>query len=73
MEWHQLQERSEPMTIKPHNAKAVDDASPQDIPARKMPLDEPVAWTELTRLGEEIGREWRSSQTGAQLLSEMRR
>jgi prevent-host-death family protein len=31
------------------------------------------AWEELVRLGEEIGREWRSPQTSAELLSEMRR
>ncbi len=33
----------------------------------------PAAWEELTRLGEEIGQGWTSSQTGAELLSEMRR
>jgi len=32
-----------------------------------------TAWDELTRLGEEIGRDWRSSLTSAELLSEMRR
>lgn len=32
-----------------------------------------TAWDELTRLGEEIGREWRSSLSSAELLSEMRR
>jgi prevent-host-death family protein len=31
------------------------------------------AWEALTRLGEEIGRGWRSPQTSAELLSEMRR
>jgi prevent-host-death family protein len=31
------------------------------------------AWEELTRLGEEIGRGWRSPSTSAELLSEMRR
>lgn len=31
------------------------------------------AWDELSRLGEEIGRRWRSSQTSAELISEMRR
>lgn len=40
------------------------------LPARE---DESSAWDELTRLGEEIGRGWKSSQTGAELLSEMRR
>ncbi len=36
---------------------------------------EPVAaaWEELTRLGEEIGRGWRSPLTSTELLSEMRR
>lgn len=34
---------------------------------------ETAAWDELSRLGEEIGREWKSPQTSAELLSEMRR
>ncbi|MCZ6677980.1 MAG: type II toxin-antitoxin system prevent-host-death family antitoxin [Candidatus Poribacteria bacterium] len=34
---------------------------------------ETPAWDELTRLGKEIGSQWRSSQTSAVLLSEMRR
>ena len=51
-----------------------------------MPLDEAwavplalpgesaaTAWEELTRLGEEIGRDWRSSLTSTELLSDMRR
>ena len=32
-----------------------------------------TAWEELTRLGEEIGREWQSDQTATELLSQMRR
>ena len=32
-----------------------------------------VIWEELTRLGEEIGRGWRSPLTSAELLSQMRR
>lgn len=31
------------------------------------------AWETLTRLGEEIGREWQSPLTSTELLSEMRR
>ena len=31
------------------------------------------AWEALTRLGKEIGREWRSPLTSSELLSEMRR
>jgi prevent-host-death family protein len=40
-----------------------------------LPTGEPAmaAWEELTRLGQEIGRGWRSSLTSAELLSEMRR
>jgi len=40
-----------------------------------IPADESgtTAWEELTRLGEEIGRGWRSSLTSTELLSEMRR
>jgi len=30
-------------------------------------------WDELTRLGEEIGRGWRSPLTSAEILSDMRR
>ena len=30
-------------------------------------------WEELTRLGEEIGREWQSDLTATELLSQMRR
>ncbi len=33
----------------------------------------PTAWEDLTQLGEEIGQGWTSPQTGAELLSEMRR
>jgi prevent-host-death family protein len=51
-----------------------------------VPLDEPVptapplseeagtqAWEDLARLGEEIGRDWRSPLTSSELLSDMRR
>lgn len=31
------------------------------------------AWEALTRLGEEIGRDWRSPMTSSELLSDMRR
>lgn len=34
---------------------------------------ESTAWDDLTRLGEEIGREWQSPQTSVELLSDMRR
>jgi antitoxin (DNA-binding transcriptional repressor) of toxin-antitoxin stability system len=32
-----------------------------------------TAWDELARMGEEIGREWRSPLSSTELLSEMRR
>ncbi|MBN1936274.1 MAG: type II toxin-antitoxin system Phd/YefM family antitoxin [Anaerolineae bacterium] len=46
-----------------------------------LPLDEAPsaeasgesAWDELLRLGEVIGRDWQTTQTSAELLSEMRR
>ena len=44
--------------------------------SRALPVTEPsdaTAWETLTRLGEEIGREWRSPLTSTELLSEMRR
>ncbi len=44
-------------------SRVVPAAEPSDVPA----------WEALTRLGEEIGREWRSSLTSTELLSEMRR
>jgi prevent-host-death family protein len=50
---------------------------PLEEPGSKaLPVTEPsdaTAWETLTRLGEEIGREWRSSLTSTELLSEMRR
>ncbi len=44
-------------------------------PTDLSPAGEPAtaAWEELTRLGEEIGRGWRSPLTSTELLSEMRR
>jgi prevent-host-death family protein len=43
--------------------------------ASLTPVGEPdaTAWEELTRLGEEIGRGWRSPRSSVELLSEMRR
>jgi prevent-host-death family protein len=32
-----------------------------------------AVWGELTQLGEQIGQGWKASQTGVELLSEMRR
>ncbi len=42
-------------------------------PAEAIDESAPAAWEELTQLGEEIGQGWTSPQTGAELLSEMRR
>jgi antitoxin (DNA-binding transcriptional repressor) of toxin-antitoxin stability system len=50
-------------------------------PVEPVPLAGPAAasesaeavWAELTGLGEEIGRGWRSPQTSTELLSDMRR
>lgn len=36
-------------------------------------VDAQEVWERLTRLGEEIGRGWRSPRSSAELLSEMRR
>ncbi len=49
----------------------LEEARPTDL----SPAGEPAtaAWEELTRLGEEIGRGWRSPLTSTELLSEMRR
>ena len=44
-----------------------------DAAAVEAPGGEREAWGRLERLGEEIGRGWRSAQTSAELLSEMRR
>jgi len=43
-------------------------------PESEAPRPDPgTTWEELTRLGEEIGREWQSPLSSAELLSEMRR
>jgi prevent-host-death family protein len=44
-------------------------------PVSPVPVQEtaPPAWETLAQLGEEIGREWRSSLTSTELLSDMRR
>ena len=49
----------------------LEEARPTDL----SPAGEPATavWEELTRLGEEIGRGWRSPLTSTELLSEMRR
>ena len=46
------------------------------IPIEKAPSrvsNEETAWDELLRLGKEIARDWKSSQSSVELLSEMRR
>lgn len=48
-----------------------DEAGPAPVEASEAPTE--TAWEALARLGEEIGREWQSPMTGAELLSEMRR
>lgn len=41
---------------------------------KKAAIDkENDAWEELYRLGEEIGRGWKSSQSTVEILAEMRR
>ena len=44
-------------------------------PDGSLPADEgsSVAWDELTRLGEEIGKGWKSPLTSTEMLSQMRR
>ena len=42
-------------------------------PAETVAGQGAATWEELSRLGEEIGQGWRSAQTSAELLSEMRR
>lgn len=49
----------------------LDEAGP--APLRSAEGGAEAAWEALTRLGEEIGREWRSPLSSAELLSEMRR
>ena len=45
-------------------------AQPEVTPGSQT---EATAWEELTRLGEEIGRDWQSPLTAAELLPQMRR
>jgi prevent-host-death family protein len=49
----------------------LEEAGPASLPSAGEPTT--AAWDELTRLGEEIGRDWRSPLSSAELLSEMRR
>jgi len=44
-------------------------------PQKALPLPESAAaiWDELTRLGQEISREWPAGVTSAEVLAEMRR
>ena len=46
---------------------------PRAEPAIGGPDSGESAWDELVRLGQEIGRGWRSPLTSTELLSEMRR
>jgi antitoxin (DNA-binding transcriptional repressor) of toxin-antitoxin stability system len=59
-----------------HRGKPVGLLMPLDEagPASQAPTDEPAetAWDTLTRLGQEIGQDWRSPLTSTELLSEMR-
>lgn len=47
----------------------------EQVPAdpTSTPESADEVWAELTRLGKEISRGWRSSQTSTELLSQMRR
>lgn len=47
----------------------------EQVPAipTSTPESADEVWAELTRLGKEIGRGWRSTQTSTELLSQMRR
>jgi len=44
-----------------------------EAPTDADPAATAAAWDELIRLGEEIGKGWRSPLTSTELLSEMRR
>jgi prevent-host-death family protein len=47
----------------------IEEINPETIDASISPGE---VWDELVRLGEEIGKGWRSAQTGTEILSEMR-
>ena len=49
----------------------LDEARSASLPISEGPTTN--AWDELIRLGEEIGRGWRSSQSSVEILSRMRR
>ena len=62
------------MAETPQNIKSTNTArSEKTRPVKGMSPDTQATWDELTRLGREIGRGWRSPQAGSELLSEMRR
>lgn len=41
--------------------------------AQSSAVDETSAWDELVSLGQKIGQSWQSSQSGSEILSDMRR
>jgi prevent-host-death family protein len=49
----------------------LDEAGPVALTPPEGPAE--AAWDTLTRLGKEIGQDWRSPLTSTELLSEMRR
>lgn len=49
----------------------LDEAGPSSMEAGEQSAETP--WETLTRLGEEIGREWRSPLSSTELLAGMRR
>jgi prevent-host-death family protein len=49
----------------------LDETGPVPLPTPEEPAE--AAWETLTRLGEEIGQDWRSPLSSTDLLSEMRR
>ena len=60
-----------------HRGRPVALLIPVDLPREISPsleVEPPsAAWDELIRLGEEIGREWRSPLSSEEILSEIRR
>jgi len=51
----------------------LDEASPSTLPSGSGEAPSETPWETLTRLGEEIGQDWRSPLDSTELLSEMRR
>jgi len=65
--------RGQPVGVLMPLEQATPETRTDTAPAATAAAATAAAWDELTRLGEEIGKGWRSPLTSTELLGEMRR